>query len=123
QECKVDILIPRIMSLPDLGEEAEGTENVTLPVLPFPIILLQKLQGWLDHRVTPKGFKMNKYSRNVGDVRKLLEFREVNRLIASFYFSNRTWFPGDFEEVSRKRVRLYCHYFPRMTGLWARLGF
>ncbi|KAF8996749.1 hypothetical protein BDQ17DRAFT_1198196, partial [Cyathus striatus] len=130
RECKVDILIPGIMSLPDLGEEAEEIEKerITLPVLPFPIVLLQKLQGWSDHRVAPEGFKRKKQSQDMGDVRKLLESREVNKFVSSSpvlsdVWSNPTWFPGDFEEVSRRRVRLYCHYFPRMTGVWARLGF
>ncbi|KAF8977929.1 hypothetical protein BDQ17DRAFT_1338992 [Cyathus striatus] len=73
---------------------------LTLPALPFPIIL-QKLQGWSDHRIASEAFKMAK--QNV--------------------WTNSTWFPEEFQEVNRKRVRLYCHYFPGKSGKWAKLGF
>ncbi|KAF8996736.1 hypothetical protein BDQ17DRAFT_1364114 [Cyathus striatus] len=162
-ECKVDILIPGIMSLPDLGERAEGvrwifalspvplpfgsrtfymkgetsedlsttdTTIVTLPALPFPIILLQKLQGWSDHRVASEPFKMAKQVQDAVDVKSLLGLQlEMNHLISSVspslqnVWTNSTWFPEEFQEVNRKRVRLYCHYFPGKSGEWAKLGF
>ncbi|KAF8984617.1 hypothetical protein BDQ17DRAFT_1260693, partial [Cyathus striatus] len=136
-ECKVDILIPGIMNLPDLGEKRLRTTDtdtsvVTLPVLPFPIILLQKLQGWSDHRVASEPYKMEKQAQDAEDVKCLLELQhEMSCLVSSSplssssrnVWSNSTWFSEELQVVNGRRVRLYCYYFPEMSGQWARLGF
>ncbi|KAF8996742.1 hypothetical protein BDQ17DRAFT_1429542 [Cyathus striatus] len=124
-----------------LGKELDlGTSNsISLPVLPFPILFLQKLQGWADNHVAYEFHKRSKQVQDAADVKSLLKIGiEMCKLTvaSSHYYSmttsgkvfhdvwnDKTWFPGDFMEVSRKRVRLFCYYFPETWELWARLGF
>ena len=44
---KVDILLPGVMHLPALPTSMI-TRISSLPLVPFPVLLLQKLQGWAD---------------------------------------------------------------------------
>ncbi|KAF8996743.1 hypothetical protein BDQ17DRAFT_1364120 [Cyathus striatus] len=161
-ECKVDILIPGMMSLPDLGVEADGvrwlfarspvpflshpsmssngkakagvevgtSDPIMFPVLPFAILLLQKLQDWSNHRISSDSFDKKMQPQDEGDMRNLLRLREMKILAltsSSYYFSNvwttSKYFPAEFLEVSKKRVRLYCHYFTEKRDEWMRLGF
>ncbi|KAF8991009.1 hypothetical protein BDQ17DRAFT_1255301, partial [Cyathus striatus] len=135
-ECKVDILIPGIMNLPDLGEKTPHHRHRYFggdaPRPPIPIILLQKLQGWSDHRVASEPYKMEKQAQDAEDVKCLLELQhEMSCLVSSSplssssrnVWSNSTWFPEELQVVNGRRVRLYCYYFPEMSGQWARLGF
>ncbi|EAU92225.1 hypothetical protein CC1G_10111 [Coprinopsis cinerea okayama7 len=78
-ECKVDILVPGIMHLPSIPP-SYTTLVEGVPLVPFELLLLHKLQGWDDHRrMVDEPHKMRKQYQDAADVRRLMGMQEVMR--------------------------------------------
>ncbi|KAG2022391.1 hypothetical protein CC2G_000145 [Coprinopsis cinerea AmutBmut pab1-1] len=78
-ECKVDILVPGIMHLPSIPS-SYTTLVEGVPLVPFELLLLHKLQGWDDHRrMVDEPHKMRKQYQDAADVRRLMGMQEVMR--------------------------------------------
>ncbi|KAI0365374.1 hypothetical protein BV20DRAFT_1028094 [Pilatotrama ljubarskyi] len=74
QRCKVDILIPGILNVPVVPEEHIFTKAPHyLPMMPLIPQLLLKLQGWSDHRASPRSDMKFKQYVDVLDIDALLE--------------------------------------------------
>ncbi|KAF9055641.1 hypothetical protein BJ165DRAFT_1427577 [Panaeolus papilionaceus] len=122
-ECKVDILIPGIMHLPFLTPtQTRWIDEV--PVVPFSLLLLHKLQGWDDHRKAEEAYQQKKQQQDAGDVRKLMGLkREMGDVKNLKPWSDATLFSVEFQELTRERVRDYCLEFPERVEGWKFLGF
>ena len=70
-ECKVDILTPGTMYLPSLTKKKISKID-GIPVVPFGVLLLHKLQGWDDHRKAEAKHLFVRREQDAGDVKKLL---------------------------------------------------
>ncbi|KAG5640525.1 hypothetical protein DXG03_008223 [Asterophora parasitica] len=152
--CKVDILLPGVMGLPNLTTvrgagvtwrgmggtaRAKQTDHLNLgplPVLPFHVLLLQKLQAWDDHRRSPEERYAKKAPVDVQDLRWLLDVGVPRYLKAvpvsrdgtkktewNAVWSDRAVFDEEFEARSRERVGAFCEVAPESVGAWSRLGF
>ncbi|KAI0803200.1 hypothetical protein BC629DRAFT_1438256 [Irpex lacteus] len=62
--CKVDILTPGIMNIPDVPREHIVTID-GFPVMPMIPLLLLKLQAWTDHRAATKPYLHDKQYQDV----------------------------------------------------------
>ena len=62
------------------GEEEE-TKGPEIPLVPFSLLLLHKLQGWDDHRKAEEAHKRKKVPQDAADVRRLLGLDEWVRSI------------------------------------------
>ncbi|KAF9458896.1 hypothetical protein BDZ94DRAFT_1269618 [Collybia nuda] len=126
ETSKVDILLPGVMHLPALSMEKivwqRRGENV-LPVVPFAVLLLQKLQGWDDHRTATENRYIKKAPVDVTDLTNMLQMRHVYPLVVSRPWSDRTLFSEEFEQRSRERVIDFCAQYPQHKEIWQRLGF
>ncbi|TRM67943.1 hypothetical protein BD626DRAFT_450108 [Schizophyllum amplum] len=123
QDCKVDILVPGTLMLP-LLTPPYITRIDGIPVVPFSVLLLQKLQGWDDHGREEQGFKRTKQQTDEGDLRRMMALSAARMLAtAAPPWGDRVLFSADFLKLSRERVLAYCKKFPdRATG-WETLGF
>jgi hypothetical protein len=125
---KVDILLPGVMNLPALPTSLIEWKS-QLPVVPFSVLILQKLQGWDDHRKAEEKRYRQKApvdaqdlewligsgdGRNVGVLMYLMERRPWN---------DRTLFSEEFERLSRERVMSFCQVFPEHVNVFRDLGF
>jgi hypothetical protein len=124
---KVDILLPGVMHLPALPTSLIEWKN-ELPVIPFSVLILQKLQGWDDHRnaveerYTEKApvdakdlaWLIGGGGRNAAVLRDLKERRPWN---------DRTFFSEEFERLSRDRVISFCEAYPQHINVFRNLGF
>ncbi|KII93070.1 hypothetical protein PLICRDRAFT_170862 [Plicaturopsis crispa FD-325 SS-3] len=54
EDCKVDILVPGILHLPERLPAPYIKTVHDIPVAPIALVLLQKLQAWHDHGVSPE---------------------------------------------------------------------
>ncbi|KAH8806501.1 hypothetical protein DL96DRAFT_1474466 [Flagelloscypha sp. PMI_526] len=129
-ECKVDILIPGTLSLPKLPA-TRITWIEGIPCIPYPVLLLQKLQSWDDHR-NMKGddlWKRKKMPTDAADVRRLLNLKivvqeNVVKPGIEIVWKDAELFDDEqFMTVSRRRVRKYCEAHPDRAAEWKRLGF
>lgn len=122
-ECKVDILVPGTMHLPRLPKQSAVVVN-QIPLVPFGLLLLHKLQGWDDHRKAEEPFKRAKQHQDAGDVRRLLALKETGRLgEGAAPWEDRGVFGEEFMELTRERVQAYCEAFPDRAARWKEIGF
>ncbi|KAG6812352.1 hypothetical protein H0H92_003252 [Tricholoma furcatifolium] len=75
RSCKVDILVPGILSIPKIPAErrlcVKNFRNI--PLAPFLVVLLLKLRAWTDHRVDRRSRMRLKAPIDVRDIEELLE--------------------------------------------------
>lgn len=91
RSCKVDILLPGTLNIPFVRPKRivwiEG-----LPVLPFLVLLILKVQGWHDHRHSNRQYMRAKVSLDVRDVNEMLGIgRRRGEDLAQ-----EQWIPKDF---------------------------
>ncbi|KAF9449715.1 hypothetical protein P691DRAFT_811985 [Macrolepiota fuliginosa MF-IS2] len=164
-DCKVDILTPGTMHLPNLlssspsptSSNSSGLSNDTLtpvsippdanpvslatniasppphnhlttisgiPLVPFSLLLLHKLQGWTDHRDAPEKHKQRKQGQDAADVRRLLAMdKMINELKQTQPWADTELFSEEFQELTKGRVKEYCKEFPAKAASWQMLGF
>ena len=131
---KVDILLPGVMHLPALPTSMI-TQISSLPLVPFPVLLLQKLQGWADHSASTE----SRYRRKIGvdsrDLEWCLDSRNVKRHLLKYVnngrqkeglkqlWSDRTMFSEEFGALSRVRVREFCQVYTGLREAWKAIGF
>ncbi|KAL1759979.1 hypothetical protein FB107DRAFT_203789 [Schizophyllum commune] len=122
-ECKVDILIPGTLMLPLLAP-SQITRIDDIPVVPFSVLLLQKLQGWDDHGREEQGFKRTKQQTDEGDLRRMMGLAAARALAAETSpWDDEALFPAEFMQLSRERVIAYSKKFPDRSAWWENLGF
>ncbi|KAG6917084.1 hypothetical protein DXG01_003973 [Tephrocybe rancida] len=134
QSSKVDILLPGVMHLPalrpggvswrDLGGN-DGQPEPSVPVVPFSVLLLQKLQAWDDHRSAEEEHYRKKAPVDVEDLQWMLRVGVARyvRGAGAATWRDRALFDEEFEGLSRERVRAFCAVYPRWTGVWRGMGF
>lgn len=131
---KVDILLPGVMHLPALPTSMI-TQLSSLPLVPFPVLLLQKLQGWADHSAATEARYRRKISVDSRDLEWCLNSRNVKRHLLKYVsngrqeeclkelWSDRTMFSEEFEALSRVRVREFCEVHTGLREAWKAIGF
>ena len=124
-KCKIDVLIPGLLHLPRLSG-TQITQLGGLPVVPFSVLLLQKLQGWDDHRKL-RWSEPKKYAKASTDARDLQQLLTLDRHLTPLRIS-RPWndpslFGDEFRDLSRQRVRDFCTIFPTCRQDFNLLGF
>ncbi|KAF6753225.1 hypothetical protein DFP72DRAFT_1046702 [Ephemerocybe angulata] len=121
--CKVDLLVPGTMHLPNLvPSSAVWIEKV--PLVPFSLLLLHKLQGWDDHRLAEEAHKKRKQPQDAADIKRMLGLEaHVGQLEKEQPWSDRGLFSEEFEELTRRRVGDYCAAVPKHVKRWRELGF
>lgn len=132
---KVDIVLPGVMHLPALPpaklkwlSPGDAEPISKLPALPFPVVLLQKLQAWDDHRRSEEERYTKKVPMDVADLEWMLRVG-VGRYLKDGEeqwhgtWSDREMFSEEFEQLSKGRVGAFCEIHPKWSGTWKGLGF
>ncbi|KAF8965754.1 hypothetical protein BDZ97DRAFT_1729735 [Flammula alnicola] len=121
-KCKIDVLVPGTMHLPSLCGPSIKWQG-GLPVVPFPLLLLQKLQGWDDHMHMVEPYKFEKHVTDASDVQALLKLEHVVSLRFSQPWMDHMLFSREFMDLSVERVKDFCDMYPDSRSEWFRLGF
>jgi hypothetical protein len=143
--CKVDILVPGTMYLPSIPpplpspgtsgqSDTPSSNNISsrnylttitgIPLVPFSLLLLHKLQGWADHRSSIERHKKRKEFQDAADVRRLLEMGGMTGDLARMKtWTNPELFCEEFQQLTKERVKEYCKVFPGRAISWQMLGF
>ncbi|KAF8884551.1 hypothetical protein CPB84DRAFT_153104 [Gymnopilus junonius] len=121
-KCKIDVLLPGTMHLPSLSAYDVKWKG-GFPVIPFSVLLLQKLQGWDDHRRMPEPYKFEKHITDASDVQTLLKLEHIVALRFSRPWNNHNLFDEEFINLSASRVKEFTAMYPTSQDDWVRLGF
>lgn len=119
--CKVDIVFPGTLHLPNLPLTQIWWDDA-LPLVPFSVLLLQKLQGWDDHRTSSDKLKKLRQQTDAQDVQGLLKLSMCVALRFTQPWGDRRLFSAEFERLSRIRVKEFCSAFTEEVD-WISLGF
>ncbi|KAG6905763.1 hypothetical protein DXG01_000849 [Tephrocybe rancida] len=122
--CKVDILVPGLLSIPNIPASKicyiEPFQDI--PVAPFLVLLLLKLRGWEDHRhgADDRRHMRDKVEIDEEDIDALLELG-VRDYQAHLDYEK--WLPKWFVQESEERVYEYMEEWPESTEPWRDMGF
>jgi hypothetical protein len=123
--CKVDILCPGIMDIPFISTEhvvrlqpPTKRDMQELPVMPLEPLILLKLQGWSDHRKSPRKDFQEKQHTDVDDIEELMDIC----VEAGIKPHDAHWLDYDFRMKAYDRVNDFVEVFPEVWG-WAELGY
>jgi len=120
RSCKVDILIPGNKGIPRIPRgRIMYTYIPGVPVMPLLALLLLKLQGWVDHRDSPRRDYQAKQHVDVEDIIELLDIV----LEAGVGLGTEKWMPRAFVRRAEWRVDEFVTEFPDTFDSWIELGF
>ncbi|GBE84653.1 hypothetical protein SCP_0606320 [Sparassis crispa] len=132
RKCKVDILVPGLMSLPRVPVEhitdvvvsprPGQAHQVALPVMPLVPLLLMKLKGWKDHRDSDQAHMQVKQGDDVNDIARLLRIVK-NQGAFGVRHSSLNWLPDEFVAEAHGRVHEFVKRFPALAEKWEQLDF
>ncbi|KAG8750112.1 hypothetical protein FRC12_013070 [Ceratobasidium sp. 428] len=114
---KVDILHPGAMSIPDFNPSLIDWwgPRSSIPVAPFEVVLLIKLQGWDEHRFSDEPRHFDKHYIDIEHIRRLSDL--VPEDCCFNYLSD------DFMRTARECVLSFVRMFPDTKPDWRNLGF
>lgn len=116
--CKVDILTPGVMNIPDVPREHIVTID-RFPVMPMIPLLLLKLQAWMDHRAATKPYLHDKQYQDVQDIRELLTIaaRRADNI------KEASWVPSEFMAAAKPRIEEFRALISRDREPWKAIGY
>ena len=116
--CKVDILQPGIMNIPDLPVRYIETIR-NLPVMPLTLLLFMKLQAWTDHRDSPKDYMRSKQYNDLSDISQLLDvaLKRGERMS-----NGAKWMPEEFVRAALSRIEEHKAHLPSAAARWKAVG-
>lgn len=124
--CKVDILIPGVMSIPRIspGQRVSFKQRENKPLVPqvmplLPLLLL-KLQAWSDHRSALYRDKIVKQYVDVVDIEELLEIC-LGKMKEHLKGARVLGLPTPFVEAGKRRIAEFCLYYPATKMKWRAL--
>ncbi|CAE6448123.1 unnamed protein product [Rhizoctonia solani] len=114
---KVDLLQPGIMSIPDFSPDLiQYRQYLThrIPVAPFGLVLLLKLQAWEQHQ---QSSELRYYTKHHTDA------QDINYLLPQATSAGVTcdYLPSDFRREARRRVRAYVKSHPSSKEHWCKI--
>ncbi|TDL18252.1 hypothetical protein BD410DRAFT_504607 [Rickenella mellea] len=118
RSCKVDLLQPGVMNIPTVDASRIKTID-GIPVMPFSVVLLLKLQAWSDHRVALKSYLRVKQHTDVADILRLLPIAKTRKVKPR----EDSWLPSSFITAAEGRVTSFVTNFPASGEGWKALGF
>ncbi|KAI0703897.1 hypothetical protein C8T65DRAFT_654564 [Cerioporus squamosus] len=120
RRCKVDILVPGVLNIPDVPRRRVRMIS-GLPAMPLIPLLLLKLQGWSDHRDSPRADMQEKQYVDAEDIMELLEIAvERNQEV---WQGNLSWMPRRLVRDSEVRVGEFVDEYPGSAMDWEAIGF
>ena len=120
--CKVDILTPGVISIPDIPVECIMYQYTfpDIPIAPFLCLLLLKLRGWKDHLEDPRKYMNDKVPIDEDDIEELLELAVAEYAV---HLRTEEWMPAWFVEEAKGRVADYVQRWPDTADSWQEIGF
>ncbi|KIL64856.1 hypothetical protein M378DRAFT_178612 [Amanita muscaria Koide BX008] len=117
---KVDILKPGkdLLGIPRIPSNAISFYHCNIPVMPFLPLLILKVQGWRDHRVSRKPWYRKKMPQDKGDIERLLSMVDDGDDLRNYM-----WLEKWFMKNANKLVKAYVCKFPESSETWRSIGF
>ncbi|EEB93721.1 hypothetical protein MPER_07586 [Moniliophthora perniciosa FA553] len=122
RSCKVDLLLPGVMNIPDVPIRRIFIDSKLRPLMPFLPLLMLKLQAWMDHGESPKLYMRQKQPVDVRDIMELLNLAVTNYPDVKLR-KEEGWLPATFVSAARTRVKAFVRLYPTSSRHWKAIGF
>lgn len=139
QLCQVNLVVPGSVHLPAFSSKHIYWAH-DMPVIPFSLLLMLKLQAWDDHRpritaedVEHRGFEDDQTrpesdtdvvaAIDAMDLKGLLDLDKIVSLRYSRPWGARDLFDEGLQSQSKLRVKAFCGEYPERCKDWQDLGF
>lgn len=119
RRCKVDILVPGVMNIPDIPR-ADALTISGLPVMPLVLLLCLKLQSWADHRAAVRYYLVQKQHDDVRDIGELLVIMESRG--TRFNGAALRRLPPTLADATIQRLREFVSMYPSSRAKWQAVG-
>lgn len=118
--CKVDVLQPGIMNIPNVP--IQHIETIKgLPVMPLTLLLFMKLQAWTDHRDSSKHYMRSKQYTDLVDISKLLDIAVERGEVMGH---SAKWMPEEFVRSAVGRMKEHITLLPDAKAKqWRIIGY
>lgn len=110
------------MNIPDIPRDRvaySAINGVDIPAAPFITVLLLKLQGWADHRISRRTDLQLKQYVDVRDIYELLEVAVQN---SGMHVRNESWLPESFVMAGKRRVVQFTLSHSDSKISWRKIG-
>ena len=120
--CKVDIVLAgpnsplKIPKIPT--RHIQYVNDANIPVLPFLVLLVLKVQGWHDHRTSTRDDFRKKVPQDKQDVDELLSMASDKDHLDHF-----NWLPKWFVDHAEDLVGKYTERYPSSAASFKDMGF
>lgn len=124
RRCKVDILVPGLLSIPYVPQDEfiYADNQPRVPLMPLMTLLVLKLRGWWDHlNDDRRPWMREKVVQDEEDIEEMLEMA-VNEG-DSVWDGDREWWDADFVRDALDWIAEYVEAWPETEQDWAYLGF
>ncbi|CAE6500461.1 unnamed protein product [Rhizoctonia solani] len=114
---KVDLLQPGIMSIPNFPPDLIQYKRYLtyrIPVAPFGLVLLLKLQAWEQHKQSLESRYYMKHHTDAWDINYLLPLAITAGVVCDYL-------PSEFRREARRRVRSYVQSHPSSKEHWDKI--
>ncbi|KAJ3516554.1 hypothetical protein NLJ89_g1064 [Agrocybe chaxingu] len=123
--CKIYIMMLSELRLPRTALSPSRVEvRESLPILPYPVLLLHKIQEWDAHRKRPEVPNTYQRHRIEADViLGLLKLEPMAELRRTRPWEDRSLFSKEFMALSTRRVREFYVAYPKSKPEFVSIGF
>ncbi|KAF8633076.1 hypothetical protein AX15_001524 [Amanita polypyramis BW_CC] len=120
--CKIDILVsgPRSsLKIPRIPtHQVQYVGGFNIPVMPFLVLLILKVQGWCHDRDSRRPDRRAKVPQDECDIDELLSMADDDDNLAEF-----TWLPRWFVDHARNLIEMYVDMHPDTAFAFMCMGF
>ena len=121
--CKVDILVSgrdsSKLRVPNIPQRYVTSPNdYDIPVVPFLVLIILKVQGWRDHCKSPRPDFRDKIPQDEEDIPTLLDMTDEDD-----HRDRHDWWPEWFSKRAKRHVIRYTNAFPETACSFRELGF
>jgi len=129
RHCKVDILTPGILDIPDMPAHRilflEAFPGI--PVVPYVVLILLKLRGWTDDRDSSEARFRAKKSIDEADINELLSIMPGLSIYEEGWdlldVERSDWMPEWFQSNGEARIAEFVEVYPDTAWYWREMGF
>ncbi|KAH6906207.1 hypothetical protein BKA70DRAFT_1564553 [Coprinopsis sp. MPI-PUGE-AT-0042] len=124
RRCKVDILVPGLLSIPNIPPDGftYAANHPRIPLVPMMTLILLKLRGWWDHwNDDTRPWMREKAAQDEEDIEEMLSMAVHEGY--SVWDGDREWWDEEFIKDALDWIEEYVENWPETEEDWRHLGF
>ncbi|EKM76406.1 hypothetical protein AGABI1DRAFT_115756 [Agaricus bisporus var. burnettii JB137-S8] len=122
--CKVDLLLPGVLGIPQILPPESIHHDAyfpELPLIPFLVLLTLKVRAWSEHRVHYQARMRDKVKYEESDIKELLDLGVNEYMVRVRQLE--AWVGKTWVREMKEYVKIYVEMNPKSQNMWEEMGF